>query len=80
MSAIGQAVIDALARLRTERRQSSEEWLIDILSDLRHWARGANLDFDNAVHLSEGHFQCELDEEADEETDEQNHNKEGAEA
>ena len=45
-----------------DSRQSNNEWLTDILTDLRHWARVEGLDFDNAVQLSEGHFQCELDE------------------
>ena len=67
-----------------DSRQSSEEWIIDLLSDLRHWARGENLNFDDAVRISENHFQCELDEEADEEvdeeTDDQPHTHEGTEA
>ena len=47
--------------------QENSEWLVDLLTDLRHWARNYNLDFDDAVRLSEGHFQCEVDEETDEE-------------
>jgi len=44
-------------------RQSNGEWLTDILTDLRHWARVAGVDFDDATRLSGDHFQCELDEE-----------------
>jgi len=52
-----------------DSRQSNGEWLVDLLTDLRHWARAEGLDFDNAVQLSEGHFQCELDECASDEED-----------
>jgi len=46
-----------------DSRQENSEWLVDLLSDLRHWARDKGLDFDDAVRLSESHFQCEVDEE-----------------
>ena len=43
--------------------QENDEWLVDFLTDLRHWARDKGLDFDDAARLSESHFQCEVDEE-----------------
>jgi hypothetical protein len=46
-----------------DSRQSNDEWLIDLLTDLRHWARGAGLDFDEYVRLSADHCQCEVDDE-----------------
>jgi hypothetical protein len=44
--------------------QDREEWLLDLLSDLRHWAREKGLEFDEAVRVSEMHFEAEVDEEA----------------
>ncbi len=40
-----------------------QEWLTDLLSDLRHWARCEEVDFDKSVDLSRKHFNDEFDEE-----------------
>lgn len=32
------------------------EMLIDLLTDLRHWAASAGIEFRDAVRISEGHF------------------------
>jgi len=42
---------------------ANDEWLLDLLTDLRHWAREHEVNFDDAVRVSEFHFQSELDEE-----------------
>ena len=47
--------------------QDLQEWLTDLLSDLRHWARVNDVDYDKSVDLSRTHFNAELDEEYDEE-------------
>jgi hypothetical protein len=45
--------------------QDLQEWLTDLLSDLRHWARVNDVDYDKSVDLSRTHFNAELDEEYD---------------
>jgi hypothetical protein len=36
------------------------EFLIDVLTNLRHWAKAMGVDFDEAVERSEGHFVAEI--------------------
>ncbi len=43
--------------------QERREWLTDLLTDLRHWAREHGLDFSDVAQLSEIHFESEVDEE-----------------
>ncbi len=40
-----------------------QDWLTDLLTDLRHLARERHLDFAQSERLSEGHFQTEVGEE-----------------
>ena len=46
-----------------DSRQANDEWLLDLLTDLRHWAKDKGLNFDAAVETSEMHFNHEVDEE-----------------
>ena len=43
--------------------QDMQDWLTDILADLRHWARANNLDFAQSVESSANHFESEVGEE-----------------
>ena len=43
-----------------QTQQTPEEWLIDILTDLRHWARANNLDFAKTVDITARHFEGEV--------------------
>ena len=43
-----------------QTQQTPEEWLIDILTDLRHWARVNNLDFAKTVDITARHFEGEV--------------------
>jgi hypothetical protein len=43
--------------------QDREDWLVDILADLRHWARSNKLDFDDCVRMATNHFEAEVGEE-----------------
>ena len=47
----------------SDSHQENGEWLIDLVTDLRHWSREKGLDFADAVRLSEGHFESEVDDE-----------------
>lgn len=42
-----------------ELSQSMKEALIDLLSDLRHFADAAGIDFDAADRLALDHYECE---------------------
>jgi len=46
--------------------QLPQEWLTDLLADLRHWARNEGLDFAEANRIAETHFTEEVDEETTE--------------
>ncbi len=43
--------------------QTLQEYLVDMLADLRHLARHRGLDFDQADRLSDGHHRVEISEE-----------------
>ena len=43
-----------------QTQQTREEWFIDILTDLRHWARVNNLDFAKTVDITARHFEGEV--------------------
>jgi hypothetical protein len=66
--------IDAFVRTQEPRArdldsaisQSPQEFLVDLLTDLRHWALQNGVEFDGADRLAAGHFQSELNEEAHE--------------
>ena len=45
------------------KAQSIEEYLIDLLADLRHWCRTEEVDFGRSDELAAAHFNAELDEE-----------------
>jgi hypothetical protein len=45
--------------------QSLEEWLTDLLTDLRHWTREEGIDFERVDAMARSHFECETDEEED---------------
>lgn len=51
-----QAAIDAHGAIASS---SGEESLIDLLTDLRHWANGKRYDFDVCLELSEVHYHAE---------------------
>ncbi|MCE5280318.1 MAG: hypothetical protein ABFD92_07750 [Planctomycetaceae bacterium] len=68
-----QAAVEAYAGLKVNNTtdmwdfesESQQERLTDLLSDLRHWACQNELNFDESVRISESHFNCEVDEEAE---------------
>lgn len=43
--------------------QDMQDWLTDILADLRHWARANALNFDESAESSANHFAAEVGEE-----------------
>ncbi len=45
--------------------QSLQEYLVDVLADLRHWALQNGLDYGQADRLGAGHFSEEINEEAE---------------
>ncbi|MCY2924947.1 MAG: hypothetical protein NT031_05825 [Planctomycetota bacterium] len=45
--------------------QSLQEYLVDMLADLRHWTRHRGLDFDDADRLAGDHFRAEVSEESE---------------
>ena len=48
-----------------ERREIDVDpraWLVDLLTDLRHWADRDGLDFDKANEVSKMHHECEVEE------------------
>lgn len=53
-----EAAVDAYNTSRgvVTEDQSNEEVLIDLLSDLRHWAMARGANFDNAVRIAGDHF------------------------
>ena len=69
----GEAAMTAFVKVKEPRAgdlesvigQSVQEYLVDLLADLRHWAARDGVDFDAADRMAETHFQCELDEEAE---------------
>jgi hypothetical protein len=73
-AADAEVALDAFVRTQEPRArdldsaisQSPQEFLVDLLTDLRHWASQNSVDFDGADRLAAGHFQCELNEEAHE--------------
>jgi len=50
-------------RILSDDPGSWRDALIDLLSDLRHFARRENIDFDKAAEMAEIHFNTEVDEE-----------------
>ena len=56
--------------------QDLREWLTDLLSDLRHWARINDVDFDKSADLSRAHFNAEFDEEYEDDDEENEHENE----
>ncbi|MCY2927949.1 MAG: hypothetical protein NTV86_00355 [Planctomycetota bacterium] len=44
--------------------QTPQEYLVDMLADLRHLARHRGLDFDQADRLADGHFHAEVGEDS----------------
>ena len=60
-----QAVIDSyIQRVGCEEYENEDlrTPLIDLLTDLRHWAADRGVDFDGAVETSEYHHSCESQE------------------
>jgi len=63
--------IDAFVRTQEPRAsdlesaisQTPDEFLVDLLTDLRHWAHQNGVDFEDAVRRADGHFRNELFEE-----------------
>ena len=47
------------------------ELLTDLLTDLRHWARAEEVDFQRCSDMAETHFNCELDEENQDDDDDE---------
>jgi hypothetical protein len=63
--------VDAFVRTQEPRArdlesaisQSPQEFLVDLLANLRHWATQNSLDYAEADRLAEGHYATELAEE-----------------
>ena len=74
----GEAAVTAYAKAKSGNQtdefdfgsEEPQERLIDLLTDLRHWARQEQLDFDAAARMAESHFNCEVDEEGQAEEEE----------
>jgi hypothetical protein len=56
----GEAARDHYCRANGYSRLAREEALIDLMTDLRHWALQERIDFDRALEHSSFHFDAEV--------------------
>lgn len=59
----GKEALDAYIALHPDNYDDKETPLIDMLSDLMHFAYQDGINFEVALALAEGHFDAEKDEE-----------------
>lgn len=67
--ASARAALVAYQRAKSRQRPSlpppTDETLIDILTDLRHWATAGGTEFANAARISADHFEVESSSQAE---------------
>jgi hypothetical protein len=60
--ASAQAAMSAHQRVAGCAQPDPQETLIDLLTDLRHWAAASGINFQDAVRISDDHFEAETSE------------------